>query len=189
MGQISLSAFRHTVYLIYRRTLYLKENKMNYRVAFTINAVIVALFGVGLLFLPDFVLTQFGASEGYIIAVYLCRILGGALVLLAWFLWMLKDMANAKLQRTIATGLLAFSAAGFAFAIMGMSRQSIGVLRNNGWVLLVAYGLFALIYGYMLFLQPKEQQKSRSKKSSKSSRSSAADDEDEGAETGYRKVV
>jgi hypothetical protein len=162
---------------------------MNYRVAFTINAIVVALFGVGLLFLPDFVLTQFGASEGYVIVIYLCRILGGALVLLAWFLWMLKDMANAKLQRTIALGLLGFAAAGFVFSIMGMSRESIGVLRNNGWVLLVAYGLFALIYGYMLFLQPKEQQKRSTKKSSKSSRNSALEDDDEGAETPYRKVV
>ncbi len=161
---------------------------MNYRVAFTINAIVVVLFGIGLLFLPDFVLTQFGASEGYVIAIYLCRILGGALVLLAWFLWMLQDMANAKLQRTIATGLLGFSVAGFAFAVMGMSRESIGVLRNNGWVLLVAFGLFALIYGYMLFLQPKEQQKRSPKKSSKPSRNSAADDEDEGTES-YRKVV
>src|SRR5690349_13473791 len=139
---------------------------MNYRVAFTINAIVVALFGVGLLFLPDFVLTQFGATEGYVIVIYLCRILGGALVLLAWFLWMLKDMANAKLQRTIAICFLAFYAVGFVFAIMDVGRESVGVLRNNDCVLLVAYGLFALIYGYMLFLQPKEQQKRSSKKSS-----------------------
>jgi hypothetical protein len=98
-------------------------------------------------------------------------------------------MANAKLQKTIATVLLGYSVAGFVLALMGMTSSSIGVLRANGWVLLVIYGLFTLIYGYMLFLQPKEQQKSRSsRKSSKSSRNSAADDEDEGPET-YRKVV
>jgi hypothetical protein len=67
---------------------------------------------------------------------------------------------------------------------MGMSRSSIGVLRTNGWMLLVVYGLFVLIYGYMLFLQPKEQKQRSSKKSSKNSAAS----ENESTE-GYRKVV
>ena len=156
---------------------------------FTVNAVAIALFGAGFMILPDFVLAQFKA-EIYVIVIYICRFFGASLLLLAWFLWMLKDMANTKLQKTIATVLLGYSVAGFVLAIMGMTRSSIGVLRANGWVLLVIYGLFVLMYGYMLFLQPKEQQKSRSsKKSSKSSRNSAADDEDEAPEGSYRKVV
>jgi hypothetical protein len=160
---------------------------MNYRLMFTINAVAVALVGAGLLILPDFILSQFNI-EIYVSVIYLCRFFGGTLLLTAWFLWMLKDMANAKLQRTIAMTLLGYSVAGFVLAIMGMSRESIGVVRTNGWMMLVLYGLFILIYGYMLFLQPKEQQKRSTKKSSKSSRNSAADDEDEGTES-YRKVV
>ena len=157
---------------------------MNYRLMFTINAVAVALFGAGFLILPDFVLTQFGASEGYVIAIYLCRFFGGTLLMLAWFLWILKDMANAKLQRTVAMGLLGYSVAGFILAIMGMSRSSIGVLRANGWVLLVIYGVFSLVYGYMLFLQPKEQKQRSSKKSTRNS----APPENESPE-GYRKIV
>jgi len=38
-------------------------------------------------------------------------------------------------------------------SVLGMT--SIGVFRSNGWLLLVVFGLFALVYGYMLFLQPK----------------------------------
>jgi hypothetical protein len=136
---------------------------MNYRLMFIINAVIVALFGAGFLILPDFVLTQFSADI-YVIVNYICRFFGATLLLMAWFLWMLKDMANAKLQRTIALVLLGYSAAGFVFSIMGMSRSSIGVLRTNGWVMLVIYGLFSLVYGYMLFLQPKEQKQRAPKK-------------------------
>jgi len=90
-------------------------------------------------------------------------------------------MANAKLQRTLAIVLLGYSAAGFVLAIMGMT--SIGVLRTNGWVLLVVYGLFVLVYGYMLFLQPKEQKQRSSRKSSKNL---AADNDS--AES-YHKVV
>ncbi len=153
---------------------------MNYRFMFTINAIVAALFGAGFLILPDFVLSQFNA-EIYVIVNYVCRFFGGTLLLLAWFLWMLKDMANAKLQRTMAIVLLGYSAAGFVLAIMGMT--SIGVLRTNGWVLLVVYGLFVLVYGYMLFLQPKEQKQRSSRKSSKNL---AADNDS--AES-YHKVV
>lgn len=135
---------------------------------FTVNAIVAALFGAGFLILPDFVLSQFNA-EIYVIVNYICRFFGGTLLLLAWFLWMLKDMANVKLQRTIAIVLLGYSVAGFVLAILGMSREAIGVLRVNGWALLVVYGLFILVYGYMLFLQPKEQKQRSSRKSSKNS--------------------
>lgn len=139
---------------------------MNYRLMFTINAVAVALFGAGFLILPDFVLTQFDA-EIYVIVTFISRFFGATLLLAAWFLWMLKDMANAKLQKAIATVLLGYSVVGFAAVIMGMSRASIGVIRTNGWVLLVIYGLFSLVYGYMLFLQPKEQKRSAPVRKSK----------------------
>ena len=137
---------------------------MNYRLMFTINAVAVALFGAGFLILPDFVLTQFDA-EIYVIVTFISRFFGATLLLAAWFLWMLRDMANAKLQKTIATVLLGYSVVGFAAIIMGMT--SIGVIRTNGWVLLVIYGLFSLVYGYMLFLQPKEQKRSAPVRKSK----------------------
>ena len=137
---------------------------MNYRLMFTINAVAVALFGAGFLILPDFVIGQF-AGEKYVILNFVARFFGAAMLLAAWFLWMLRDMANAKLQKTIATVLLGYSVVGFAAIIMGMT--SIGVIRTNGWVLLVIYGLFSLVYGYMLFLQPKEQKRSAPVRKSK----------------------
>ena len=139
---------------------------MNYRLMLTINAVAIALFGAGFLILPDFVIGQF-AGEKYVILNYVARFFGAAMLLAAWFLWMLKDMANAKLQRTIAIVFLGYSVVGFAAIIMGMT--AIGVIRTNGWVLLVIYGLFALVYGYMLFLQPKEQKQRAPAKKSKDS--------------------
>jgi hypothetical protein len=132
---------------------------------FSINAVVAALFGLALLIVPKLVLDQFSA-ETYVSTIYLCRFLGGVLFLLGWFLWLVKDMEDVQVQRNIAMVLFGSSVAGFVFAIMGMS--SIGVLRTNGWILLVAFGLFVLVYGYALFLQPRN----------------------EGVETGnYRKVV
>ncbi|MCC7119728.1 MAG: hypothetical protein IT310_14480 [Anaerolineales bacterium] len=139
---------------------------MNYRFMFTINAVALGLFGAGLLIMPDFVMDQFNI-EKYVAINFLSRFFGATLLLLAWFLWMLKDMASAKVQRVMAIVFLAYSVAGFAATIMGMSRQSIGVIRTNGWVMLVVYGFFTLIYGYVLFLQPKEQKQRAPKKTTK----------------------
>jgi hypothetical protein len=127
---------------------------MNYRIMFSINAVVAALFGLALLIVPKLVLDQFSA-ETYVSTIYLCRFLGGVLFLLGWFLWLVKDMEDTQVQRNIAMVLFGSSVAGFVFAIMGMS--SIGVLRTNGWILLVAFGLFVLVYGYALFLQPRNE--------------------------------
>jgi hypothetical protein len=127
---------------------------MNYRIMFSLNAVVVALFGLGLMIVPNLILDQFSA-ETYVSVIYLCRFLGGTLFLLGWFLWLVKDMEDAQVQRNIAMVLFGSSLAGFVFSIMGMS--SIGVLRVNGWILLVAFGLFVLVYGYALFLQPRTE--------------------------------
>lgn len=125
---------------------------MSYRMMFTINAVILAIFGVLLMIMPEFVLTQF-KSEVYISNLFVTRLFGSALLLSGIFLWILKDAIPAKMQKNIAFLLLAYSIGGFVASLLGMT--SIGILRANGWVLLVLFGLFAMVYAYILFLQPK----------------------------------
>jgi hypothetical protein len=124
---------------------------MNYRLMFIINAVTLAIFGVLFMVMPEFVLAQF-KSELYIATLYATRLMGSAFLLGGLLLWFLLDVP-AKKQKVIATLLLAYSIGGFVMVLLGMT--SIGVLRANGWVLLVIFGLFALTYAYMLFLQPK----------------------------------
>jgi len=128
-----------------------KENKMSYRLMFTVNAVILAIFGVVFMIMPEFVLAQF-KSEVYVATLFVARFMGGALLLGGLLLWFLLDIP-AKKQKIVAFLLLAYSAGGFVMSLLGMT--SIGVLRANGWVLLVIFGLFSLVYAYLLFLQPK----------------------------------
>ncbi len=124
---------------------------MSYQMMFIVNAVVLALFGGAFMIMPEFVLTQF-KSETYVATMYLARFMGGSLALGGLLLWFLQDIV-AKKQKIIAFLLLASSIGGFVLTLFGMT--SIGVLRANGWVLLVIFGLFSLIYAYMLFLQPK----------------------------------
>lgn len=128
---------------------------MSYRLMFTINAVILAIFGVLFMLLPEFILTQF-RSDVYVATLFVARFMGSAMLMAALFLWLLKDMAPANTQKNIMYLLLAYSVGGFIMTLFGMT--SVGVLRANGWVLLVIYGLFSLVYGYVLFLQPKSSE-------------------------------
>ncbi|MDO9303587.1 MAG: hypothetical protein Q7T89_19525 [Anaerolineales bacterium] len=125
---------------------------MSYRLMFTINAVILAIFGVLFMIMPEFALSQFG-SEVYVATLFVARFFGSTLLLSGLFLWVLKDAVPVKMQKNITFLLLAYSIGGFVMSVLGMT--SIGVFRTNGWVLLVIFGLFTLVYGYMLFLQPK----------------------------------
>ena len=132
---------------------------MSYRLMFIVNAVVLVIFGVLLMVMPEFVLTQF-KSEVYVISLFVTRFMGGALLVSGSLLWFLKDI-SAKTQKTIGFLLLAYSIGGFVISLLGMT--SFGVLRANGWMLLMAFGLFALIYSYLLFLQPKPSKSSESK--------------------------
>ncbi len=125
---------------------------MSYRSTFIVNAIALAIVGVLFLGMPEFVLAQF-KSEMYVATLYAARFMGGAFLLGGLLLWFLLDLPVKK-QKVIAFILLAYSIGGFAMTLLGMTY--IGVLRANGWVLLVIFGLFVLIYGYMLFLQPKQ---------------------------------
>jgi hypothetical protein len=125
---------------------------MSYRMMFTINAVVLAIFGLVFMVMPEFVLTQF-KSEVYVATLFAMRLFGSALLLSGLLLWVLKDAVPVKMQKNIAFLLLAYSIGGFVMSVLGMT--SIGILRENGWVLLVLFGFFALVYGYILFLQPK----------------------------------
>jgi hypothetical protein len=119
---------------------------------FMVNAVILAVLGALLILMPEFVLNQF-KSEMYVITLFVVRFFGGTLLLAGLLLWFLQDI-SVKKQKVVALILAASSVGGFVLSLLGMT--SFGVLRANGWVLLVIFGLFALIYGYMIFLQPKQ---------------------------------
>ena len=140
---------------------------MSYRLMFIINAVALALVGVAFILMPEAVLAQF-KSDVQVATLFVMRLFGGALFLGGLLLWFLKDVAT-KIQKNIAFVLFGYSIAGFAMTVIGMSRSFVGVIRENGWVLLVIFGLFTLVYGYMLFLQPKPApSKSRNSRKEKS---------------------
>jgi len=124
---------------------------MNYRIMLILNAIVVVLFGGLFLILPQTALDLFG-TEVYVSTLLVARFLGGAMLMSGISMWFLKDIFDQKTQKSLGITLLGGSAGGFALSIIGMTSS--GVIRTNGWVLLVITVLFSLGYAFLLFLQP-----------------------------------
>lgn len=122
---------------------------MNFRFLFVLNAILSAAAGVFFMILPETALAQFG-SEVYVSTLFVGRFFGGALLMSGILLWLLKEFGG--IQRSLGMALLGGSVVGFALTLIGMTSS--GVIRANGWVLLVIYGVFALAYAFLLFAQP-----------------------------------
>lgn len=120
---------------------------MNYRLLSTINAVLLAVFGVVFFIMPVFAL-EFFDSETYTATVFVARFFGATLVLAGMFIWMSKELAGSRAERTMSIMLLVSSVAGFILTLIGM--VGVNVIRANGWILLVLHILFVLGYGYLI---------------------------------------
>jgi hypothetical protein len=130
-----------------------KENKMNYRITFLVNAFVAFLVGLFFLAIPGKVLHQFGVDP-YASTKLVFQFFGTAMLALGLLLWFAKDVADAKLQKGMAMGLFVGSTAGMIITLIGTTS---GILRSNGWVGVAVYGLFGLLYAYLVFLQPRPQ--------------------------------
>jgi len=124
---------------------------MNYRVMLILNAIVLAVFGAFFLILPQTALAQFG-TEAYVSTLLVARFLGGAMLMSGIFIWFLKDILDQKTQKSLEMAMLAGSVGGFVLTLIGMSSS--GVIRANGWILLVITVVFSLGYAFLLFLQP-----------------------------------
>lgn len=120
---------------------------MNYRLLSILNAIVVAAFGALFLVVPEAGLNLFG-SETYTATIFVARFMGAVMVLAGMFIWVAKDLAETGAARTMTIMLLTSSVVGFILTLMGMLGA--GVIRQNGWILLVIHILFALGYGYLV---------------------------------------
>ena len=123
---------------------------MSYRIMLILNAIIVALFGAFFLIMPQTALSQF-RSDVYVSTLLMARFFGGAMLMSGIFIWFLKDV-DQKTQKNLEIAMLAGSVGGFVLSLIGMASS--GVIRANGWILLVITVVFSLGYAFLLFLQP-----------------------------------
>jgi len=126
---------------------------MSYKILFVLNALVAFVFGLGFLIKPDFALPLLGVTEQYASTIWMSRFFGSAVFALGLVLWFAKD-ADGAVQKGMGWGLLISTAIGLVLTIMA-SVSSNAVLRQNTWIPIVIYVLFALGYAFMLFMKPK----------------------------------
>jgi len=124
---------------------------MSYRILFILNAIIVVLVGALFLIMPQTALSQFGV-EVYVSTTLVARFFGGAMVMSGILIWFLKDVFDQKTQKSLGMAMFAGSVGGFVLSLIGTTYS--GVIRTNGWILLVVTVVFSMCYAFLLFLMP-----------------------------------
>jgi hypothetical protein len=117
-----------------------------------INAVIALGYAIGLLALPETILSIYGISQGSA-EVLMARFFGVALSAIGLLTWLARDVTAADALRAIATALLISDVVGATVSAQGTLS---GVMSVVGWSAFALYVLLGLGYAYLLFMKRTE---------------------------------
>lgn len=126
---------------------------MSYKMMFTLNAIVALVFGAVFLLMPETILNYFEA-EAYVATILVGRFFGSAMISLGLLLWFTKDMPDEAVQKWMAISMFASAVLGLIVTILDIASEK-NIMRANGWIAIVVYLLFALGYGFLLYLKPK----------------------------------
>ena len=122
------------------------------KLLFILNAVVLVVLGLALLFAPEPTLIQFG-TETRVAELSMARFLGAAMASLGLLLWFAKDASDETVQRNMGYAMLAGTVLALFVTILGVAMD--GIIRNFGWLVIVVEVVFGLGYVFVLFLQPR----------------------------------
>ena len=114
-----------------------------------IVAVVAGLFGLGFVFVPEQVMSFYGAAPDAG-TNYMAQLFGAALLGFAIILWLCKDAEDSPVRQAILLGLFVAEGVGFVVALM---TQLGGGINALGWSTVIIYLLFALGFGYFRFIK------------------------------------
>lgn len=126
---------------------------MSYKMMFTLNAIVALVFGAVFLLMPETILNYFEA-EAYVATILMGRFFGSAMISLGLLLWFTKDMPDEAVQKWMGISMFASAVLGLIVTILDIASEK-NIMRANGWIAIVVYLLFALGYGFLLYLKPK----------------------------------
>lgn len=121
---------------------------MQVRTVLLINVIVAGLLGLGYFLVPEQVTAPLGLSlDAGGIAV--ARVAGALLLGYALVAWFVRSLSDADLKRAVLPGFLG----GFVLTFLAtLWAQLSGPMNTLGWINVVITLLFALAYGYLLFM-------------------------------------
>lgn len=124
---------------------------MSYKILFVLNALVALVFGLAFLVVPTMALKQFEVDE-YASTKLILQFFGTGLLTIGLLAWFAKNVSDDGIQKGMGIAMLVGSLAGLVMSVVGAAN---GLVRNFSWLPMVIYGVFALGYGFMLFLKPR----------------------------------
>ncbi len=129
---------------------------MKSKILFFINAIVALVFAAGLLLSSKTILGLFHLTVGTTSAAnasmnYVAQLLGASMILAGLLSWFAGGMSEAGARRSSVISFFVFHLVGFAVSLLAMLAKA---MSTSGWGLVVIFLLFALGYGYFLFMKP-----------------------------------
>lgn len=121
---------------------------MKLNVFFIINAIVALIFGLALALVPAQTLNIYGLTmdeAGLLVA----RLFGAALLGYAALTWLARTQEEDEARHAIVPALFVTNGIGFIIALIG---QLGGLVNMVGWVNVVIYAFFTLVYMYFEFM-------------------------------------
>jgi membrane-bound ClpP family serine protease len=112
-----------------------------------IAGVIALLFGISFLLVPARVLPLYGVTPDPAV-VLMSRFFGVALVQVGLILYLIRDVADQRAQRSVVLGSFIGSVAGLVVALSG---QFWGLVNGLGWSSVAIYVFLLVGYGSFIF--------------------------------------
>ncbi len=123
---------------------------MSFKTLMIIKAIVCLFFGILLLFIPDTLLSIFGATltaGGMFTAREYASSLFGNLCIC----WFAKDAAESNARRAIILGYFVYDLIAFVMTLFTIIS---GVLNPLGWLIVFVYLFFTVGFGYFLVKPP-----------------------------------
>jgi hypothetical protein len=114
-----------------------------------IAAVVSGLFGLGFVFVPEQLMSFYGAAP-HAGANYMAQLLGAAFLGVALILWLCRDAEDSPVRQAVLLGMFVADGIGFVVALMVQLGGGINAL---GWSTVFIYLLFAWGFGYFRFIK------------------------------------
>jgi hypothetical protein len=117
------------------------------------KAIVVLLFGLGFVFVPEWLAGIYGMSFDPV-ATLMARLFGGGFILEAIILWFARytDRDDAACKG-IMWGVVVSNLIGFIVCLLATLA---GTWNALGWLSVGLYLVFGLAFAYFLFIKPKK---------------------------------
>lgn len=117
------------------------------------KAIIVLLFGLGFILIPDILAGLYGMTFNPV-ATLMARLFGGGFIFEAIVLWYARNTDRDDAAcRGIMTGVVVSNLIGFIVCLLATLN---GVWNALGWLSVALFLVFGLAFAYFLFTQPKK---------------------------------